>query len=125
MRTLVTGENVRRPTAPYSPGIIVNGLLFTAGQGPFDINGVRVGETFEEQALQTFQNLEAVANAAGTSLKHAVRIGVYLRTLDDHIVMGEISKEFFVEPFPVRTTIQADLRGFDIEVDAVIAIPDE
>ena len=58
-------------------------LLFLAGQGPFDSNGERVGATFGDQARATFDNLELVANAAGTSLKNVLRIGVYLSSLDD------------------------------------------
>jgi enamine deaminase RidA (YjgF/YER057c/UK114 family) len=91
----------------------VGNLLFLAGQGPFDANGERVGSTFADQARATFDNLERVANAAGTSLKNAVRIGAYLRSL-----------EYMDEPYPVRTTIPVELRGFDIEVDAILFVPD-
>lgn len=110
------------PAGPYSPGVVSNGLLFLAGQGPFDASGTRVGETFEEQLRLTFANLEAVAQAAGTSMKNAVRIGVYLRNLDDFAEMNELTKEFLSEPYPVRTTLEVALRGFDIEVDAVVAV---
>lgn len=121
-------ESVRTPSAPppagpYSQGVVSGGLLFLAGQGPFDENGRRVGETFADQVRRTFENLETVAQAAGTSLHNAVRYGVYLKTLDDFAEFNAIAAEYLSDPLPARTTIQADLRGFDIEIDAIVAVP--
>lgn len=121
-------ESVSSPQAPapagtYSSGVVSGGFLFVAGQGPFDAAGERVGESFAEQLRQTFRNVQAIAEAAGTSLEHAVRIGVYLKRIEDWADLNELSKEFLAEPYPARTTVQADLKGFDIEVDAVIAMP--
>lgn len=112
------------PAATYSPGIRVGNLLFLAGQGPFDESGARIGDTFAEQTRQTFQNLEKVANAAGTSLRHAVRVGAYLSTMNFFEEFNAVMAEFVSEPYPVRTTIPVDLRGFDVEIDAVVLIPD-
>lgn len=123
MRTRIASPASPPPAGPYSPGMIHNGVLYLAGQGPFDAEGKRVGETFADQVRLTFGNLQANAEAAGTSLEHALRYGVYLRSLDDFAEFNEIAKEFFVEPFPVRTTIEVALRGFDVEIDAIIAVP--
>jgi enamine deaminase RidA (YjgF/YER057c/UK114 family) len=99
------------------------GVLYLAGQGPFDANGARVGESFADQVRQTFANLQANAEAAGTSLEHTIRYGVYLRSLDDFAEFNEVAKEFLTEPYPVRTTIEVALRGFDVEIDAIVAVP--
>ncbi|MGO1769863.1 MAG: RidA family protein [Microbacterium sp.] len=120
-------KQISAPTAPapagtYSSGIVSGGFLFLAGQGPFDVDGGLVGVTFAEQVRQTFANLEAVATAAGTSMSNAVRIGVYLDDLADWAEFNEVSKEFLGTPYPARTSIQADLNGFLVEVDAVVAI---
>jgi enamine deaminase RidA (YjgF/YER057c/UK114 family) len=72
---------------------------------------------------QTFRNLQTVAEAAGGSLHDAVRIGVYLKDLADFAVLNEVSKEFLSEPYPARTTIRVGLSGFDIEIDAIVALP--
>lgn len=119
----VSSPDAPTPAGTYSPGIVSGGLLFVAGQGPFDTSGALVGETFADQLRKTFQNVQAIAEAAGTSLDHAVRIGVYLHRMEDWAELNELSKEFLTEPYPARTTIQADLSGFLIEVDAVIAVP--
>jgi 2-iminobutanoate/2-iminopropanoate deaminase len=52
-----------------------------------------------------------------------VRLGVYLKNLHDWAELNTLSKEFLTEPYPARTTIQADLNGFLLEVDATVAIP--
>ncbi|MDZ8274879.1 Rid family detoxifying hydrolase [Microbacterium aquimaris] len=111
------------PAGPYSQGLAVGGLVFLSGQGPFDENGNRVGETFADQVRRTFENLETVAQAAGSSLSNAVRYGVYLKSLDDFAEFNAIAAEYLTAPLPARTTIEAALRGFDIEIDAIVALP--
>ena|ERR1035437_450634 len=116
--------SVPPPGGPYSAGIKVGNLLFLAGQGPFDKNGERVGDTFVEQTRATFDNLEQVANAAGTSLKNAVRIGAYLSSLDYFEEFNTVMAEYVNQPFPARTTIPVALSEFDVEIDAVVFIPE-
>jgi 2-iminobutanoate/2-iminopropanoate deaminase len=119
----INSKQVPPAAGPYSAGIAAGGLLFLAGQGPFDSRGERVGETFAEQVRRVFANLAAVAGEAGTSLDRVVRLGVYLRSLDDFEEFNAVSKEFLSEPYPARTTIEAALRGFDVEIDAVVELP--
>ncbi|MCW2898296.1 MAG: Endoribonuclease [Streptosporangiaceae bacterium] len=119
---LVTSPDAPSPAGTYSPGIISGNLLFIAGQGPFNAAGERVGGTFAEQLRLTFANLEAIATAAGTSLHNAVRLDVFLQHPTDWAELNVASKEFLTEPYPTRTTIQADLNGFLIEVSAVVEI---
>ena len=121
----ISSPSAPAPAGPYSPGIVSGGFLFLAGQGPFDADGNMVGGSFADQVRQTFANLEAVAEAAGTSMHNAVRIGVYLNTLDDWAEFNEVSKEFLTTPYPARTSIQADLNGFLVEIDAIVALEDE
>jgi len=119
----ISTNNAPQPAGPYSAAVVAGSLVFLAGQGPFDQDSNRVGETFGDQVRQTFRNLEAVAQAAGTSLENTVRYGVYLNTLDDFEEFNKIAMEFLTVPLPARTTIQANLRGFDVEIDAVVALP--
>jgi reactive intermediate/imine deaminase len=121
---LITTPKAPTPAGTYSPGIVSGDFLFVAGQGPFDADSKLVGEgDFAEQLRQTFRNLEAIAQAAGTSMTNAVRIGVYLKDIADWAELNVLSKEFLTEPYPARTTVQANLNGFLIEVDAIVAIP--
>ncbi|MGV9193590.1 RidA family protein [Microbacterium sp. MC2] len=121
----ITASTAPAPAGTYSSGIVSGGFLFLAGQGPFNPDAFIVGETFADQVRQTFANLEAVAAAAGTSMRNAVRIGVYLNDMSDWAEFNEVSKEFLGTPYPARTSIQADLNGFLVEVDAIVALPTE
>ena len=123
-RTPIRSADAPPPSGPYSQAIRSGGFLFLAGQGPFQRDGAKVDSSFEDQARQTFRNLEAVAAAAGASLADAVRVGVYLRDMSNFAAMNKVYLEFLREPMPARTTIQSDLPGFEIEVDAVIAVGD-
>jgi len=123
-RTPIRSADAPPPGGPYSQAIRSGGFLFLAGQGPFQRDGTKVESSFEDQARQTFRNLEAVAAAAGASLADAVRVGVYLRDMSNFAAMNKVYLEFLREPMPARTTIQSDLPGFEIEVDAVIAVGD-
>ncbi|MDF2989535.1 MAG: Endoribonuclease [Microbacterium sp.] len=116
----IASTDVPAPVGPYSPAIRVGSLAFLAGQGPFAPDGSLVGSTFAEQTRQTFRNLAAVAEAAGGSLADVVRIGAYLDDLANFEEFNQIAREFLTEPFPARTTIQADLLGFEIEIDAIL-----
>jgi 2-iminobutanoate/2-iminopropanoate deaminase len=110
------------PSGGYSQGIVAGGLLFLSGQGPYDANGNRVGETVAEQVRQVLENLDAVARAAGFSLQNAVRCGMYISDMAHFDEMDAEYRRFFSDPMPARTTIQSDLVGFDVEGDAVVAL---
>jgi 2-iminobutanoate/2-iminopropanoate deaminase len=121
-RIPIHSEDAPPAAGPYSQAIRSGGFLFLAGQGPFRADGSKVEGSFEDQARQTFRNLEAVAKAAGASLADAVRVGVYLRDMANFPALNKIYTEFLRDPFPARTTIQSNLPGFEIEVDAVLAL---
>lgn len=118
----VSTQSAPPPGGAYSQAIAAGNLVFLAGQGPFEPSGEKVDGSFEDQARQTFSNLAAVAEAAGGSLADAVRVGVFLRDMDNFASMNDIYREFFPDPWPARTTVQSDLPGFEIEVDAVLSL---
>lgn len=110
------------PGGPYSQAIVAGNLVFLAGQTPHTPAGDKVEGSFEDEARQVFDNLTAVADAAGGSLGQAVRVGVYLRDTADFATMNSIYEQYFDEPRPARTTIQTSLPGFAIEVDAILVL---
>lgn len=119
----VTAEGGAPPAGPYSPGIRVGDLLFVSGQGPFDAAGKLVATDFAGQARAVFENIARIVRAAGGDLDGIVRVGAYLKTLDDFAEFNDIMREVLPAPYPARTTIPADLPGFLIEVDAVAVLP--
>ncbi|MCW3101472.1 MAG: endoribonuclease [Chthonomonadaceae bacterium] len=120
MKRAFMTEDAPRPAGPYSHAVRAGDTIYLAGQGPFDpVTGEQPDE-FEERVRQTFRNLEATARSAGGSLADAVRIGVYLRDMGDFGAMNKVYAEIVPEPHPVRTTIQSNLVGLDVEIDAVL-----
>jgi 2-iminobutanoate/2-iminopropanoate deaminase len=115
--------SVPPPGGPYSAGVRSGNPLFLAAPGPFDVQGVRLGEDSAGQVRAVFDNLERVANEAGTSLENAVRMDAYPRTPNYFDEFNAVMAEYVSEPRLTRTTIPVDLRGFDVGVDAVLSIP--
>jgi 2-iminobutanoate/2-iminopropanoate deaminase len=118
----VSSDEAPAPSGGYSQAIVAGELLFLSGQGPFDGDGALVDDSMESQVRRVFANLDAVAKAAGSSLRSAVRVGVYLSDLKHFDEMDRVYREIFGEPRPARTTIQSDIVGFDIEADAVVLL---
>ena len=111
------------PKGPYSQGRIGAGLLFVAGQAPFDAQGNMVGKTIAEQTRATLENVKAIVEAAGATLADVVKVNVYLTDLANFGAMNEVYASFFPDPYPARTTVQAGLLGFLVEIDAVVELP--
>jgi 2-iminobutanoate/2-iminopropanoate deaminase len=118
----VSTTDAPAPSGGYSQAIAASGLLFLAGQGPFTPDGSRGDGSIEAQIRQVFDNLAAVAAAAGSSLSQTVRVGVYLSSLEYFADFDRVYRTIFSEPRPARTTIQSDLVGFDVEADAVVLL---
>ncbi len=121
MRKAYKSERGALPAGSYSSAVEAGGFVFLAGQTPRDGENVRHGDKpFAVQARMALDNLEAAANAAGLSLRHAVRVGVFLRNPSDATEFDAIYRDYVSEPWPARTLTQSNLAGFDVEVDAVL-----
>ena len=126
MRQDIYTDKGAKPAGPYSQAIVAEGrYVFVSGQGPAD---PETGElrlsSFREQAEQTFRNIGVLLEAAGASWEHVVKVGAFLADYADFPVFNEVYKQFFVEPYPARTTVQAGLGKIAIEVDCIAVIPD-
>ena len=112
---------------PYSQGMVHGDTVYTAGQVPKDpATGEVVGETIEEQTHATFDNIEAVLEAAGTSLESAIKATAFLTDMDDIEGFNRVYRERTPEPRPARTTVEVADLALDagIEIEMVAAIPD-
>jgi reactive intermediate/imine deaminase len=108
---------------PYSQAIAAGGLVFLSGQVALDpATGELVKGGLEAEARRAFENLRAVADAAGPGLNAAVRVTIYLTDLGQFAAVNRIMQEYFREPYPARVTIGvASLpRGAAIEVDCIL-----
>jgi 2-iminobutanoate/2-iminopropanoate deaminase len=125
-------EPISSPEAPAAIGPYVHavraaGLLFCSGQIPLDPrSGELVGTTAAEQAGRCLENLAAVCATAGASLGDAVRVTVYLTDMSKFAEVNEVYSSFFETDPPARVAIgvAALPRGAQVEIDAVVALPD-
>lgn len=112
------------PTGSYSQATVAQGVVYFSAQVPLSPEGGLVLDSFEAQMRQCFANLQAVADAAGTSLRRAVRIGVFLSPRADADEYNRIYAELIDwSPPPARTTVRSDFSSFDIEIDAICLLP--
>jgi 2-iminobutanoate/2-iminopropanoate deaminase len=119
-RAIIT-DRAAPPGGPYSHAVVAGDTIYLAGAVPALPDGTRVTGSFAEQAHAAFRNLAAVAEAAGSSLDQAVRVGVYLRDFGDFAEFNEIYPQYIKgADLPVRTTLPVPLVGFDIEIDAIL-----
>lgn len=116
-----TSPETPPPAGTYSVAFQANGFVFLSGQTPRDRDNVRHGHTpFPEQARMALANLEAAARAAGSSLRNAVKVTVFLRNPTDAKAFDMVYSQFVGSPPPARTLVQSSFADFDIEVDAIL-----
>jgi reactive intermediate/imine deaminase len=109
----------------YSQAIEANGLVFLSGQIPLDPATMEVIEgDFQARAHRVFQNLKAVAAAAGAGLDQVVKVNIYLTDLGKFAEVNEVMSQYFDEPYPARAAVGvASLpKDVDIEAEAVLAL---
>ena len=119
-------EHAPRAIGPYSQAVRVAGTVYLSGQIALHPDTMELtGNTIQEQSIQVFENLQAVAAAAGGSLDDVVKIGIYLVDLDDFAVVNEVMERYFEAPYPARfcVGVSALPRGAAIEADAVMVSP--
>ncbi len=109
----------------YSQAIRVGDLVFLSGQIPLDPETMAVVDgDFEARARRVFDNLAAVAEAAGGSLADIVKLTIFLTDLDNFGAINTVMEEYFDAPFPARAAVGvASLpKGVDVEADAILAL---
>jgi 2-iminobutanoate/2-iminopropanoate deaminase len=110
---------------PYSHAVRAGGLLFCSGQIPLDPDsGELVDGTPAEQARRCLRNLEAVCAEAGASLRHAVRLTIYMTDLGAFAEVNDAYAEFFPTEPPARAAVGvvALPKGAEVEIDAIVAL---
>ena len=121
----VVAEGAPKAIGPYSQAVVVDGMVYTAGQIPLDpASGGIVGKTTAEQAEQVLVNLAAILKAAGSGLELVVKTTVYLVDIADFPAMNEVYAKHFAGHKPARSTIQAAAlpKAVRVEIDAIARV---
>ena len=124
-RTPIHSDDAPSAIGTYSQAMRTGNLIFLSGQIPLDPATMTVVEgDFEARAHRVFQNLKAVADAAGASLDHAVKVTIFLTDLANFATVNEVMAEYFNQPYPARAAVGvASLpKGVDIEAEAILAL---
>lgn len=122
---------IQTPDAPaaigtYSQAVRVNDTVYLSGQIGLDPTTMQMTETTEGQIHRVFQNLRAVATAAGGSLNDVVKLNIYLTDLSHFAKVNEIMATYFHQPYPARAAVGvASLpRDASVEADGVMVLQD-
>lgn len=120
VKVISVGESV----AAYSHGKVVGDLVFTSGITSHDpVTGQVRGSTIEEQTRYSFELLETILAAAGSSLADLVQVQVFLGDIEaDYAGFNQVYAELVPAPFPPRATVGATLPGYKIEMLVTAAI---
>ena len=124
-RAVISTPDAPEAIGPYSQAIKVGNTVWLSGQIPLVPDSMEVVEGgIKAQARQVFENLTAVAKAAGGTLDDAVKINISLTDLSDFAAVNDIMAEFLASPYPARACVQVAAlpRGVAIEVEAILAV---
>lgn len=122
-KTTPTPAGLGPPVAPYSPVVISDDLVFVAGQIPYDENSKLVEGDILVQTRQVLTNMARCLSAAGCGFEDVVKVNAFIADFADFPGFNQVYQEFFTSPFPTRTTVQAGLYGFRVEVEAIARHP--
>ncbi len=123
MRKVVKSKKAPQPRGPYSPAIIADGFVFVAGQAAINpqTNEFELGDVRAE-TRRTLENIKAILESAGSSMKDVVRVGVFLSDMKNFAAMNEVYAEFFPKDPPARTTVGVSLPKIKVEIDCIAQV---
>lgn len=120
-------ETAKAPSAigTYSQAVRAGSTVYLSGQIGLEPESMRMAEGIEAQTRRVFDNLRAVAEAAGGSLDSMVKLTVYLTDLAHFPRINEIMAEYFRKPYPARAAVGVSAlpRGAMVEIEGVMALP--
>jgi reactive intermediate/imine deaminase len=123
-KTVISTPHAPSAIGTYSQAVRCGGTVYLSGQIGLDPATMQLAEGIDAQVKRVFDNLQAVAEAAGAALDDAVKLTIYLTDLAHFAKVNEIMAAYFRQPYPARAAIGvASLpRGALVEADAILVI---
>lgn len=124
-KTIIATENAPSAIGTYSQAVKVDNTVYMSGQIPLvPATMEMVTESFQAQAVQVFENMKAVAEAAGGSMNDLVKVNILLTDLANFGTVNEVMARYFDQPYPARAAyaVKALPKDADIEVEAVMVV---
>ncbi|MGA0795579.1 MAG: RidA family protein [Quisquiliibacterium sp.] len=125
IREIISTKSAPSAIGPYSQAIRAGSTVYLSGQIALDPEtGHLVEGGFDAQVHRAFRNLRAVAEAAGGSLAHCVKLTLFVTELTNFPRVNDIMQEYFAAPYPARSTVEVSglPRGAAFEVEAVMVL---
>lgn len=123
-RQIVSTPNAPAAIGTYSQAVKVGDTVYLSGQIGLDPATMTMVEGIDAQIVRVFENLQAVAAAAGATLDAAVKVNIYLTDLANFAKVNETMVRYFNQPYPARAAVGVKElpRGALVEADAVLVI---
>ena len=124
-RSIISTDQAPAAIGTYSQAVKVGGTVYLSGQIPLDPETMElVDGDMRAQIERVFNNLSAVCEAAGGSLRNIVKLNIFLTDLGHFALVNEVMAEFLEQPYPARAAIgvAALPKGAGVEMDAVMVI---
>ena len=123
-KTIISSPKAPAAIGTYSQAVRVGDTVYLSGQLGLDPATMQLSDGIDAQVIRVFENLKAVAEAAGGSLADIVKLNVYLTDLGNFAKVNEAMATYFAEPFPARAAVgvAALPRGGLVEADGVMVL---
>jgi reactive intermediate/imine deaminase len=124
-REIIATDKAPAAIGPYSQAVRAGNTVYFSGQIPLcPSTGLMIEGDIATQTRRVFDNLKAVAEAAGGSMDKIVRVGIYVTNLGHFATVNEVMAEYFKAPYPARSTIEVSAlpKVADVEVDAIMVL---
>lgn len=120
-KTIVSTNRAPAAIGPYSQGIVLENLVFTSGQLPIDPKTGLMPEGITEQTRQSLINVQQILEAAGSSMKQALKLTLFLADMGDFAAVNEVYSSFFGDDPPCRSAFQVVClpKNARIEIEAI------
>ena len=124
-REIIETAHAPQAIGTYSQAVKAGSTVYMSGQIPLDPASMQLaGEDMRVQISQVFDNLQAVAEAAGGTLDHVVKLNIFLTDLAHFPLVNEVMSKYFSKPYPARAAIgvAALPKDVGVEMDAVMQL---
>ncbi len=125
MKQMVNTNNAPKAVGTYSQAIKAGNTVYIAGQIPLlPETSALIEGGFKEQLEQVFKNIAAIAEAAGGTLAHIVKLTIYVTDMKNQPAVSEVMEHYFQEPYPARAVIEVSglPKAVDVEVESILVL---
>ncbi|WDF46826.1 RidA family protein [Chryseobacterium sp. KACC 21268] len=122
MKKIIHTSEAPAAIGPYSQATLVNGTLYISGQIPVDPENGKLVEGIDRETHQVMKNLKAILKAADMDFSNAVKVSIFLKSMDDFAEVNEIYASYFEnEIYPARETVQVSClpKNVDVEISMI------